>query len=196
MAGADLRGGYIELIRQLGELSPIPFAFGGYAEDALLWGRTMRDHSDVDVMVRRGDLEEWMRQFATLGFDHFDTYYELIPGKPQVLNGELTGVHLEVSILETDGERDYFVVEAGDRRFRMYMESATFSYPPSMIDGVWIQTISPLMLYLIRQSLVVTGAFGELRAHDAERQRALREILLAGGVAEDDLVPDVVEARD
>ena len=130
MSPADLRAGYLELIRQLGELRLIPFVFGGYAEDALLWGRTMRDHSDVDVMVQRSELDDRRRQFAKIGFEQFDTYYELVPGKPQVLNGERDGIHLEVSVLETDGERDYFFVDAPDgKRYRFYMESAAFDYP-------------------------------------------------------------------
>jgi predicted nucleotidyltransferase len=171
----DLRAAYLDLIGELWALSPKVYVFGGYAEDALLWGKTMRDHSDIDVLVRRVQLDERMRQFAALGFERFDVYYEPRPGMPQVLNGEKGGLHLEVSIVDRDGERDYFYLEAGDRRYRMYLEPLTFDYAPTKIEGVHMQTISPLMLYQIRGGLADTGAFGEFRPHDAERQRLLKE---------------------
>ena len=50
--------GYLALIDRLTTVRPPVFVFGGYAEDALLVGRTTRPHDDVDVLVGRVDLAE------------------------------------------------------------------------------------------------------------------------------------------
>lgn len=181
MTQAELNQRYLDLIRRLGRLEPPVFVFGGFAEDALVWGKITRSHSDLDVMIRRGELEGRLRQFAGLGYENFDTFYELVPGRPQVLNGAVDGAHLEVSMLEDDrGERLFFLVDAPDgRRYRFYMEPGTFSWPASSIEGVPIQTVSPLTLYHIRESRKITQAFGEFRPHDEERQQALCEKFFA-----------------
>ena len=145
MAAADLRAGYLELIRKLGAVRPTIFVFGGYAEDALIYGRTMRDHSDIDVMIRRRELEMRLPQFAALGFDHFDTYYELIPGKPQVLNVSATAC-TGVSIVCPTLTRLLLV----DRRTRYACTTTLQIQPPASSSRVCMQTISPLMLYRIR----------------------------------------------
>lgn len=181
---------YIDLIRQLGQLRPAVYVFGGFAEDALLEGRILRSHSDIDVLVRRSELEHRMRQFTELGFEHFDLFYQLEAGRPQVLNGERVGAHLEVCIFEEDGPELYFLVDAPDgRRYRIYVEPDAFKQPPTLIEGVELQTVSPLMLYQVRAALQQIGAFGELRPHDAERQRRIREELLAH-LPDEALLPD------
>jgi hypothetical protein len=186
MTQAELNQRYLDLIRRLGGLEPTVFVFGGFAEDALVWGKITRSHSDVDVMVRRGDLQDRLRQFAELGYENFDALYELVPGRPQVLNGAVDGAHLEVSVLEDDrGDRLFLFVDAPDgKRYRFYMEPDTFVWPASSIEGVPVQTVSPLALYHIRESLKITQAFGEFRPHDEARQQALREKFFTGASPE------------
>ncbi|MFL6286840.1 MAG: hypothetical protein ACJ73L_00400, partial [Actinomycetes bacterium] len=50
-----------------------------------------------------------------------------------------------------------------------------FEWPPSIVGGVRIHTLSPLALIQIRSGGMTTGAFGPTRAQDTTRQARLLE---------------------
>ncbi len=178
---------YVELIARIGSWKPPLFVFGGFAEDALLNGTISRPHSDLDVIVLRDQLDVYITQAKRLGFDNFNIYYEPIPGKPLVLNAEHNGLHLEISIFErdVDGRACFVVIGGADGGlYRVYLPDDAFTFPPSTIEGVSIQTVSPLTLYQIRDGLIRLAPFGELRSTDAVAQALLLERFFAGKTQE------------
>jgi hypothetical protein len=54
---------YPALLRAL-FLSPPVSVFGGFAQDALIAGTSMREHGDVDVIVWRDELQDRFVEFA------------------------------------------------------------------------------------------------------------------------------------
>ncbi len=176
----DTRAGYLEVIEAMAGLDPPLFVFGGIAEDALLDHELSRPHSDIDVIVLREELGQRLRQLEALGFDHFEVYYEPIPGMPLVLEGHRGGLNIEPGILDRDGRGHYFTVadEVGER-YNIYLPDDAFAYPATRIEGTPIQTLSPLALYQIRAGLDTTRTFGGLRPKDVAVQRRLRTVFLA-----------------
>ena len=92
--------GYLALIDRLTTVRPPVFVFGGYAEDALLAGRTTRPHGDVDVLVGRVDLAEHLERFAEWGFPSFEIYFEVVPGSPLVYHAASDGIELELGVYD------------------------------------------------------------------------------------------------
>jgi hypothetical protein len=176
----DTRAGYLEVIEAMAGLDPPLFVFGGIAEDALLDHELSRPHSDIDVMVLRGELDQRLRQCEALGFDHFEVYYEPVPGRPLVLGGRRGDLNLELGILDRDGRGHYITVagEAGDL-YNIYLPDGSFAHPATRIGGRPIQTLSPLALYQIRAGLDITRTFGGLRPKDMPAQRRLRAAFFA-----------------
>jgi hypothetical protein len=189
--------GYLGLIAALGELEPAVCLFGGFAEDALLHGSVSRAHSDVDVLVVREKLADRLEQFRRLGFVDFETYYETVPGRPLVLNGERGGLHLELGIFEVDARgRPFFEVRDSDGVLcRITLAAGALEHPPSRLEGLRVRTLSPLALYQIRAGLHAVAAFGALRPHDVRAQALLKERFFAGR-RERDLLPEIARLRE
>jgi len=184
---------YLELIARVGKWKPPAFIFGGFAEDTLLHGVISRPHNDLDVLVFRDQLDRYIPQAQSLGFEEFHVYYEPIPGRPLVLNAEREGLHLEISIFDCDGEgKAYFVVIGGadGKLYRVYLPDDALAFPPSALEGVSVQTLSPLALYQIRDGLVRVAPFGDLRPTDIPAQKLLRERFFKGK-PEQKLAPEI-----
>jgi hypothetical protein len=176
----DTRAGYLEIIEAMAGLDPPLFVFGGIAEDALLDHELSRPHSDIDVMVLRGELGQRLRQCEALGFDGFEVYYEPVPGSPLVLGGHRGSLNLELGILDKDRHGHYFTVaDRAGERYNIYLPEDSFAYPVTRIGDTPIQTLSPLALYQIRAGLDITRTFGGLRPKDIAAQRRLRAAFLA-----------------
>ena len=180
MSTLTVKPGYLEVIKEIAELNPPLFVFGGIAEDALLDHELSRPHSDIDVMVLRDELSQRLEQCETLGFGGFEVYYEPIRGKPLVLGGHKGSLSLELGILDRDERGHYFTVadSVGDH-CRIYLPDDLFAHPVALIEGTPIHTLSPLALYQIRAGLDITRTFGGLRPKDIAPQRRLRAVFLA-----------------
>ena len=182
--------GYLKLIDRLATVRPPAFVFGGFAEDALLAGRTTRPHGDVDVLVGRVDLVEHLRRFADWGFPSFENYFEVVPGNPLVYHSASDGIELELGVYdELVPGRPSFVLPADDGLARVTLPRDSLTHPVGRIDGVSIRTISPLALYQMRAALMRSGAFGPPRPKDEAAQAQLRTSLLAG-MHPDELEPE------
>lgn len=181
MSTMTVSQGYLEVIKEMAELDPPLFVFGGIAEDALLYHALSRPHSDIDVMVLREELGQRLGQCEALGFGGFEVYYEPIRDKPLVLGGRRGSLNLELGILDSDERGHYFTVtdRAGDL-YRIYLPDDLFAYHVTLIEDTPIHTLSPLALYQIRAGLEITKTFGVLRPKDIAPQRRLREVFLAG----------------
>jgi hypothetical protein len=182
--------GYLTLIDRLATVRPPVYVFGGFAEDALLAGRSTRPHGDVDVLVGRVDLVEHLQRFADWGFPSFENYFEVVPGSPLVYHTASEGIELELGIYdELVPGRPSFVVPAAEGLTRVTLPSDSFSHPLGRIDGISIRTISPLALYQMRAAFMRSGAFGPPRPKDEAAQAQLQTNLLAG-VPPDELEPE------
>jgi hypothetical protein len=182
--------GHLALIGRLAAVRPPAFVFGGYAEDALLAGRTTRPHGDVDVLVGRTDLAAHLRRFDDWGFSSFEIVFEVVPGSPLVYRATKDGVEVELGIFdEVLSGRPSFVLPLDDRVTRVTLPRDSLTHPLGSIDGVAIRTISPLALYQMRAALTLTGAFGPPRPKDETAHGQLRADLLASTPA-DELEPE------
>jgi hypothetical protein len=187
---------YLDLIEEIGKLGVPTYAFGGYAEDAFLDQATTRPHNDLDPLVSRDDLDQLLKALATIGFVNIAVYYEPLPGRPLVLHSARNGLDLEIGLIDKDKDGYYFVALDfdGQKRFRVDMPSDTFAFPKSTIDGVSLQTISPLAQYQIRAGFGQIGSFGEPEPKHALAQKRIRETFFPDK-SEQDLAPKIKELQ-
>jgi hypothetical protein len=188
-----MKSGYLDLLRRVGAQRPAMYVFGGFAEDALLYGKTSRRHEDVDVLVIREDLDRYVREFQAAGFQEYHVYLEDPNGLPTVLHSEHAGLAIELCVFDRDeDDRVYFDIfgDPDETHYRIFLPDDTFTHKPVLIDGVELQTVSPLALYQLRAGLGITNSFGGLREKDIKAQQALRAKYFTG-VSEDELRPSI-----
>ena len=155
---------FLELLRQFAALEPPLFVFGSVAEVALLDGAVSESYGDVDVLIPRAELAWRLRQLAVLGLDAFTVYYEPRPGLPLVYGCASGDLALELSLVDYDpAGNPFFVVSTDDGAVAVSVPADLFDWPPTVIDGVSIHTISPLALVQLRAGAIATGAFGPER---------------------------------
>ena len=80
---------YPELLAALMTFEPPVHVFGGFAEDALLHGRTQRPHDDVDVLVGRHELDVQVENARQIGFGPFKSRFEPLTGRPLALGATM-----------------------------------------------------------------------------------------------------------
>jgi hypothetical protein len=188
-----LESEYQPVLASIGAREPPMFIMGGFAEEALLHGRATRRHDDVDVLVVRRDLMEYDRFFQTLGFRDYRVYLLDPYRRPTVLNCRANGISLELCIGDLDeyGSFHFDIYgEPNDTHYRIYLPDDTFTCPAAQVDGVTIQTVSPLALYQLRAGLGITQSFGPFRPKDVKAQRELKEHFFAGQ-SEEELRPRI-----
>jgi hypothetical protein len=155
---------FVGLLRQLAALEPPLFVFGSVAEAALLNGELSHSYGDVDVLIPRTELEWRLRQLAVLGFDAFTVYYEPRPGLPLVYGSTRGDLALELSLVDYDSAGNpFFVVRTDEGAIAVSVPADLFRWPPTVIDGVSIHTLSPLALVHLRAGASATRAFGPER---------------------------------
>ena len=167
---------YVPLLEAVMAFEPAVHVFGGFAEDALLHGTSVRTHDDVDVLVGRGELEAQLRNARAIGFSSQEVRFEPIEGMPMVIGTTDGSLDLEISVYDRTPEGTVFfhVPDQGGRIFRVELSEGVFDYPVSDLDGIAVRTVSPLALYQIRAGITMTGAFGHPRPKDITSQEALR----------------------
>ena len=164
---------FLALLLQFAALEPPLFVFGGVAESALLDGELSRSYGDVDVLIPRADLEWRLSQLDELGFYDFTIYYEPRPGLPLVYGATRGELALELSLVDYDAAGNpFFVVLTDDGPVAISGPADLFDWPPTVIDGVSIHTISPLALVQLRAGASATGAFGPERPGKDDVQQA------------------------
>jgi hypothetical protein len=155
---------FVGLLRQLAALEPPLFVFGSVAETALLDRQLSRSFGDVDVLIPRTELEWRLQQLAILGFAAFTVYYEPRPGLPLVYGSSRDDLALELSLVDYDpAGNPYFVVRDDEGAVAISVSADLFRWPPTVIDGIPIHTLSPLALVQLRAGAIATGAFGPER---------------------------------
>ncbi|HEX6510145.1 MAG TPA: hypothetical protein VF221_21150 [Chloroflexota bacterium] len=188
---------YIPLLTQLAALRPPIFIFGGIAEDALLYGSISRPHGDVDLVIRRDEVDDRIEQLRDLGFREWMALYAATPDRPLVLGSRHGPYWLELGVADQDANgHHYFVVRAAatDRPVRVSLPSDIFEFPAVRLNGISLRTISPLAAFQIRTGLALTGAFS--LPGDVERHNRILATLRARffpGESESRLLPTVGE---
>lgn len=183
-----MENSYLPLLKKISQENPAIFIFGGFAEEALLFGKTTRHHEDVDILVLRKDLENYVKKFQSWGFQDYEIFLEDPSGQPTVLHSEQDGQAVELCIFDQDQEGNvYFDIfgETDSDKWRIYLPAGTFDHQKTSVDGVEIQTVSPLAQYQIRAALGQTGSFGGYRAKDIKSQKALKEKYFADKTEEE-----------
>lgn len=71
-----------DLISEVMALEPPVYLFGGFAEDAVLYGKVSRPHQDVDVLIWLDQLAMRIEQVRVFGFHSFEVRFEAAPGHP------------------------------------------------------------------------------------------------------------------
>ena len=173
---------YRVLLKRLATLSPPLFVMGGFAEDALLFHRITGQHADLDVLVIRHQLDQHLQQLALLGLAEPATPLAEAPGQPLLLRANLDTPQIEiwVSTPEPNGGYSFDVDgQSPSSRYRIFLPEDTFQYPATTIEGIAIQTVSPLALYQLRAISAMTRHVGEKRSQDLAMQEQLRQAFLA-----------------
>jgi hypothetical protein len=155
---------------------------GGFAEDALLFHRIVGQHADLDVLVIRHQLPRRLQQLKALGLGAPAAEFKEVAKSPLVFaaGADRPQIELWVSTPEPNGEYSFDVEgQPPKTRFRIFLPVDTFHYPATMINGVAIQTVSPLALYQLRAISAVTRSIGEKQAKDLAMQARLRQAFLA-----------------
>ena len=173
---------YRVLLRRLATLSPPLFVMGGFAEDALLFHRITGQHADLDVLVIRHQLDRHWQQLAALGLADSATPLLEEPGQPLRLRASMDTPQIEIWV-NTPEPGGGYSFDVNDRslssRYRIFLPEDTFQYPATTIEGIAIQTVSPLALYQLRAISAMTRHVGEKRAQDLAMQEQLRQAFLA-----------------
>lgn len=167
---------YGPLIEALMSFEPPVHVFGGFAEDALLYGTSVRTHHDVDVLVGRDELEAQLRNAQAIAFSSREVRYEPIEGMPMVIGTTNGQLDLEISVYDRTPEGTIFfhMHDQDGRLVRIDLSNGVFDNPVSNLDGVAVRTVSPLALYQIRAGIIMSGGFGPVRPKDTASQDALR----------------------
>jgi hypothetical protein len=163
----------LDTIDRLMALEPPLYLFGGFAEDAVLYGRVSRPHEDIDLLVWLDELPLRIEQAPDLGFAGFEVRFESAPGRPLAVGTVSNGLALEFCVADRTTEgRPFFDAPAPSGLRRVWLPEGMFEPDAKMLDGIRVRTVSPLALYQIRAALAET--FGGFRPKDRVVQAALR----------------------
>jgi hypothetical protein len=169
-------------IRDLAAVTPPLFVMGGFAEDALLFHRIMGQHADLDVLVIRHQLNPCLQQLEALGLVGSAADLSETPGVPLVLGAgkDMPKIELWVCTPEPGGGYSFDVEgQPEPTRWRIFLPEDTFRYPATTLEGMAIQTISPLALYQLRAISAMTRSRGDKRTKDLAMQARLLQAFLA-----------------
>lgn len=176
------RAEYQVLLKRLATLSPSLFIMGGFAEDALLFHRITGQHADLDVLVMHHQLNRQLQQLTALGLAESVTSLKETPGHPLILGTSGDNPHIEIWVCTPEPSGGYSFDVDGQpppSRYRIFLPEDTFHYPATTIEGIAIQTVSPLALYQLRAISAMTRHIGEKQARDLAMQEQLRQTFLA-----------------
>jgi hypothetical protein len=130
--------GFGPLLEALMTFEPALHVFGGFAEDALLHGTSVRTHDDVDVLVGREELEVQLGNARAIGFSSHEVRFEPIEGMPMVIGTTDGNLDLEISVYDRtpEGIVCFQIPDREGRLFRVDLSEGAFDYPVSDLDGI------------------------------------------------------------
>jgi hypothetical protein len=167
-----------------------PYLTGGFAEDAVLYHKPSRRHSDIDWFMLRDDLEHYQMLAERLGFETINTYGTDASGQPFYMSCTADeSLWIDFAIADRDSDGNPYV-EVAELLFdtsglpplkpiRIYFDRDILNYPVTEFDGLEVQTVSPIGLYQLRAGLNVYKTFGELRETDIKSMADLKSQFFA-----------------
>ena len=179
-----------ELVMRIAGLTPPAFIMGGFAEDALLGESLDRPHKDLDVLVRRDQVNTLLAQLKSVGVGQWQVRLADTTGRPLLLGGRAAvedvgpedGLEVEVyaAVAEPDGGFSFEVpAEGAAGRRRLFLPPDSFDYPATPLAGLALHTLSPLALALMRAASAQTRHTGEKQARDWAMLARLRQTFLS-----------------
>jgi hypothetical protein len=158
---------------------------GGFAEDALLAHEVTRERGDIDLLVPDERWDESLEALEALGISDFEGQLPGPDGRPFVLVSKSSGIDIELWRANRTEEGYALVLPGAAGFFSLRLPADTFSHPPSPLQGISVQTVSPLALCLLRATSARTRGDATKRQADLEMEAKLSEAFLAGMKAED-----------
>jgi hypothetical protein len=175
--------GYRSFIQHLATVSPPLFVMGGFAEEALLYQRITREHADLDVLALRQQLDAQLQALRGLGLAEIAPDAGESAARPLVFETGVGVLRLELWVCSPEPSGGYsFDVERQPPpgRIRIFLPEDTFQYPPPTLEGVSLQTVSPLALLHLRTISARTRGSEEKRAEDLAMAEQLRRAFPTG----------------
>lgn len=169
--------------------------YGGYAEEALLEGRVTRGHHDVDMVALRKDGDDIRLGFENLGCN-VSEHTEDGADKPYKFLVKRGGVEADIAFLDWDEDRNQPYAETATpegKKVRAYFDRGALAQGTQQLDGMGVQTVSPLMQMQMREAFWLVKR-GEPRQQDLDKQEALRQKFFpAEGAGSGKFKPEIVE---
>ena len=165
----------LDLISRLMALEPPVFLFGGFAEDAVLYGKVSRPHQDADVLIWLDELAMRIEQVRAFGFHSFDVRFEAAPGHPLAVGAQSNGLDLEFCIGERDSlGRPFFYRPSSTGLQRCWLPPDALSYPPRISRASGYDSLAAHALSSENRSC---GSIWRLTAKGRPSGRAARAVL-------------------
>ena len=178
---AAMQGLVWDVLKKMAGLTPPVFIMGGVAEDLLLGDELDRPHKDLDLLARRGELEELTAQLEGMRLGPLQVVLADAAGGPLMLRGHAGSLELEiyVALPEPGGFSVEVPAQGPAGRLRIFQPADTFDYPPARLDGYSIHTVSPLALAQMRAASAQTRYVADKRARDLAMLARLRAAFLS-----------------
>jgi hypothetical protein len=186
----------IELLRQLAPLRHV-FLMGGFAEDAVFNHEITQDRSDLDMLAKEEMWPDLREQLLRAGIGGFAPIFSDPRGNPVAYRSTTPDLPVEVW-LATPQPHGYAIILPGGASvasptaFRLLLPADTFRYPATTLEGVPVQTISPLALCLFRATSAQTRGSPQERARDMRLVDRLAQAYLQDR-DRTDLTPELTE---
>jgi hypothetical protein len=122
-----------------------------------------------------------LQQLAALGLTESEPSLVEVSGHPLILRASVDNSQVELWVsIPAQGGGYSFDVEGHPppSRYRIFLPDDTFHYPATTIEGIAVQTVSPLALYQLRAVSAMTRHVGEKRGKDLAMQEQLRHTFL------------------
>lgn len=167
----------VALIQEVFSLNLPVFLMGGFAEEALIYGKAVGEHGDIDLGILRKNKRRVEEGFLTLGCAIEERFEQglIEPYKLEVTKDDLK---IDVVFIDWDLEKDLPYVEVkntfGKGRVRAYFDRNIFNWTGQKLGEVEVRTASPLSLMQMREGYLMVRR-GEPRLKDSQVQEALRQ---------------------
>jgi hypothetical protein len=165
----------LETIQAVNEGELPLWLFGGFAEDAWLYGEPTREHNDLDYFGYRDDMETIYESFGELGFDHVETE-EVAEGCPAKYVFRDGPVAVDVAFMDKHPEGDnYIEVRNSDgTAYRVEIPDEMLEYSPQKLGETEVRTTHPALGVLARRFFQYTNRL-PWRDKDTTYQRKILE---------------------
>lgn len=165
----------LETIATINERELPVLMFGGFAEDAWLYGEPSREHADLDYLGFREDVPEILSELKELGFEQEDI--EEGKDKPQkyvLRHGSVAVDIIPIEHRQEEGGAYIDVRNYDDSVYRVELPDEVLDYPEQQLGDISVCTTAPAMQVLARRFFSETNRL-PLREKDKVGQQKLLE---------------------